>query len=192
MLNGRQTRKPKIAPHTNTRFLQIAYDNLPSLSAEHPIRGVVLGRLGEALAYTGKLKLAAQCYAAAVIQRAKSLGEEHPTTTTTRANLACVLLLGGQAADGVTLLSACVDQLQAALGSHHQRSTVMAANLGKAKKHAALLSQDYGGLGRRPSGLGLRSTSEVSHLLTDAKWKADLRPAAVDPFKRVKPKKGRR
>ena len=169
--------------------MQIAYDNLPQLAEEHPIRGVVLGRLGEALANTGKLKLAAQCYAAAVIQRAQSLGAEHATTVTTKANLACVLLLGGQAADGVTLLAACVDELQAALGSHHPRSAVMAANLAKARKHAALLSQEYGGLGRRPSGLGLRSTAQVSHLLTDAKWSTDLRPPAVDPFKRVKPKK---
>ena len=153
---------------------------------------MVLGRLGEALAYTGKLKLAAQCYAAAVIQRVQSLGAEHPTTVSTKANLACVLLLGGQATDGVTLLSSCLAELQAALGAHHPRSAIMASNLVKARKHAALLSQEYGGLGRRPSGLGLRSTSEVSHMLTDAKWSADLRPPAVDPFKRVKPKKGRK
>ncbi len=120
-------------------------------------------------------------------------GTEHSSTVATKANLACVLLLGGQVADGVALLSTCVEDLKSALGLHNPRTQVMVANLAKARKHPALLSHEYGGLGRRPSGLGLRSTAEVSHLLTDAKWSADLRPAAVDPFKRVKPKKkGRR
>jgi hypothetical protein len=164
--------------------------------------------------YTGKVKLASQCYASAVILRekvrhsrchsppcvgftaphplfAQALGVQHSSTITAKANLACVLLLGGQVADGASLLATCVAELKSALGTHNPRTQVMQSNLDKARRHTALLSQDYGGLGRRPLGLGLRSTAQVSHLLTDAQWKGDLRQPAEDPFKRAKPK-GRR
>ena len=174
------------------RYLLIANDTARSLDPQHPIVPLVHARLGEALVAIGKVKLAAQCYASAVSSRTSSLGPGHRSTLTVKANLACVLLLGGQVSDGVTLLRMCVEDLRSALGAEHPRVTTMQRNFEKAQRHAGALSQSYAGLGRRPTTLGLRPAEELGHLLTDAKWKADQRPPAVDPFKRVKGKRGKK